>query len=288
MAAASAILFALRPRIVVVPAVSYLGVRALLGDLSDIGALRTVEVDITDVDAVESAVARAIDEVGSERVLLWIETPSNPTLDIADVARLSSIARARGVRTAVDSTFATPLGGRPIELGADVVLHAGTKFIGGHSDLLIGLVGAVDAAILDALRHSRVVQGATPGALESFLALRGLRTLHLRYDAASKSAVDLAARLAQHPAVDWVRQVGPMVSFIVRGGAEVADRVCSATALIVPATSLGGVETTMERRQKYAGDSHVNPGLIRMSVGIEDPVDLWADLEHALASASGR
>ena len=282
MAAASAIVFALRPSVVILPTVSYLGVRALLSDLAGMGTLRTVAVDITDPVGVETVLRQEVGAVDPGRVLLWVESPTNPTLDEADIATLSSSARRLGVRTVVDSTFATPIGARPLESGADVVLHSGTKFIGGHSDLLIGLVCASDPSILESLRHARVVQGATPGSLEAFLALRGLRTLPLRYAAASESAGVLADRLSGHPAVEWVRRVGPMVSFIVRGGADVADTVCASVRLIVPATSLGGVETTMERRQKYAGDSHVDPGLIRMSVGIEDVDDLWDDLERAL------
>ena len=286
MAAASAVLFALHPRVVIVPRVSYLGVRSLLADMTAHGTLSTIEVDITDEAAVSEAIGRAVSSEPSGRIILWIETPSNPTLDEADVVALAAMALARGVRTVVDSTFATPVASKPITLGADVVLHAGTKFIGGHSDLLIGLVCATDVDIVDALRHARVVQGATPGALESFLALRGLRTLHLRYGAASANARVLADRLTAHPAVAWVKCIGPMVSFIVRGGATVADRVCASTSVIVAATSLGGVETTMERRQKYAGDAHVDPGLIRMSVGIEDVDDLWSDLSNALGGVA--
>jgi cystathionine gamma-synthase len=217
-------------------------------------------------------------------VVLWIETPTNPTLDVAVLERLCREAAARGVRTVVDSTFATPIGARPLASGATVVMHSGTKFIGGHSDLLIGLAVTNDVSVRDGLARARVVQGATPGALEAFLALRGLRTLPLRHAAASESAAVIAERLAGHRAVETVRQVGPMVSFVVAGGAVAADRVCAATRIIVEATSLGGVETTMERRQKYAGDAHVPPGLIRMSVGIEDVDDLWLDLERALES----
>jgi len=284
MAVASAILFALRPQIVVVPSVSYLGVRALLGDLADRGTLTTVPVAIQNTLDVVAAIERAERDAarGADGVLLWIETPTNPTLDEADLARLCREASARGIRTVVDSTFATPIGVQPLASGATVVMHSGTKFIGGHSDLLIGLACTNDDAVYESLARARVVQGATPGALEAFLALRGLRTLPLRYAAASDSAGVLAERLAAHASVESVRRVGPMVSFVVRGGAAAADRVCGSTQVIVEATSLGGVETTMERRQKYPGDAHVVPGLVRMSVGIEDVDDLWRDLDQAL------
>jgi cystathionine gamma-synthase len=134
---------------------------------------------------------------------------------------------------------------------------------------------------------ARTYQGATPGALEAFLALRGLRTRPLRFEASQASARELVTRLRAHPAIADVRYPGSgaMVSFIVRGGADPADAVCAAVQLIVPATSLGGVESSMERRQKYAGEAHVDPGLVRMSVGIEDVDDIWADLSQALAGA---
>jgi cystathionine gamma-synthase len=150
---------------------------------------------------------------------------------------------------------------------------------------MIGLVCTNDDAIATALERVRVVHGATPGALEAFLALRGLRTLPLRYDASSRTAADLATRLAAHPAVESVRHIGPMISFVVAGGASAADRVCASSRVIVEATSLGGVETTWERRQKYPGDARVNPGLVRMSVGLESADDLWADVEQALAAS---
>lgn len=285
MAAASAILFALHPRIVVVPDVSYLGVRALLSDMQDHGHLQVVMVNIVDSAQVAQVVGDAASEVGADKVLLWIETPSNPTLDEAELDVLCHMAASMSVRTVVDSTFASPIAQQPLKLGATIVMHSGTKFIGGHSDLMIGLTVTDDPAIHESLIRARTVQGATPGALEAFLALRGLRTLPLRYSASSLNADVLAQHLSQHSAIEWVKNVGPMLSFIVSGGAVSADAVCAAVQLIVHATSLGGVETTMERRQKYLGDAHVNPGLIRMSVGIEDVQDIWSDLQSALGSA---
>jgi len=283
MAAASAILFALHPSVVVVPSVSYLGVRALLGDMQDHGHVRVVSVDIVDTKAVTQAMDDAVAQVGAERVVLWIETPTNPTLDEAELGKLCLAANAIHVKTVVDSTFASPVGQQPLKLGASVVMHSGTKFIGGHSDLMIGLTLTNQAEIFEQLSRARVVQGATPGALEAFLALRGLRTLPLRYEAASKNADEICRRLKAHMAVEWAKNVGPMLSYIVKGGAQAADKVCASASMIITATSLGGVETTMERRQKYVGDAHVNPGLIRMSVGIEDVEDIWSDLAKALA-----
>ncbi len=284
MAAASAILFALNPSVVVLPTVSYLGVRALLGDMQEHGHVRVVSVDIVDTKAVTQAMNEAAAQEGAERVVLWIETPTNPTLDEAELEKLCIAANASNVRSVVDSTFASPMGQQPLKLGASVVMHSGTKFIGGHSDLMIGLMVTNQPEIYEKLSRARVVQGATPGALESFLALRGLRTLPLRYEAATKNADEICRRLKAHTSIEWAKNVGPMLSYIVKGGAEAADKVCASASMIIIATSLGGVETTMERRQKYAGDAHVNPGLIRMSVGIEDVADIWSDLEKALAS----
>ena len=284
MAAASAILFALNPSVVLLPTVSYLGVRALLGDMQEHGHVRVVSVDIVKTNAVTQAMNEAVAQVGAERVVLWIETPTNPTLDEAELERLCRAANASNVKTVVDSTFASPIGQQPLKIGASVVMHSGTKFIGGHSDLMIGLALTQHPAIFEKLSRARVVQGATPGALEAFLALRGLRTLPLRYEAASKNADEICRRLQAHSAIEWAKNVGPMLSYIVKGGAQAADKVCASASMIITATSLGGVETTMERRQKYAGDAHVNPGLIRMSVGIEDVEDIWSDLEKALAS----
>ncbi len=284
MAAASAILFALHPSIVVVPSVSYLGVRALLSDMQDHGHVRVVSVDIVDTEAVVKAMKAASEEVGAERVVLWIETPTNPTLDEAELEKLCVAANASDIKTVVDSTFASPIGQQPLQFGATVVMHSGTKFIGGHSDLMIGLTLTNDEEVFEKLSRARVVQGATPGAIEAFLALRGLRTLPLRYEAATKNANEICRRLQTHSAIEWAKNVGPMLSYIVKGGATAADKVCATASMIITATSLGGVETTMERRQKYAGDAHVNPGLIRMSVGIEDVEDIWSDLEKALAS----
>jgi cystathionine gamma-synthase len=277
MAAAAAVVYALAPKVVVVPTVSYLGVRSLLSEYQMQGQVDLRPVDITDVAQVVGAA------VGSD--LVWVETPTNPTLDVADLPAIAAGIRVTGARLIVDSTFATPLLQRPLEHGATIVLHSGTKFIGGHSDLLIGLCVTTDDDVYDRLVKARTFQGATPGALEAFLALRGLRTLPIRLAAMQKNAAVLVERLRAHPAVAEVRYPGQgaMVSFIVGGGAAAADALCEGVRVIVPATSLGGVETTIERRQKYAGDAHVHPGLLRMSVGIEDVEDLWSDLDANLS-----
>jgi cystathionine gamma-synthase len=219
-----------------------------------------------------------------EADLLWLESPSNPLLEVADLAAICAAPRRPGTRVVVDNTFATPLLQRPLELGADIVVHSATKLIGGHSDLLLGVAVTADAGELAALRGARGRNGATPGMLECFLALRGARTLPLRLRQAQGSAQALAARLADHAAVSRVRYpgFGTIVSFELNDAAA-ADRACRATRIIRHATSLGGVESSMERRGAHPGQEQIPAGLIRLSVGCEELEDLWKDLAAALA-----
>ncbi len=225
-------------------------------------------------------------EKASEADLLWLESPSNPLLDVADLGAICAAPRGPRTRVVVDNTFATPLLQRPLALGADIVVHSATKLIGGHSDLLLGAAVTADAELLGRLRAARGLYGATPGMLECFLALRGARTLALRLRQAQASAQRLAGRLTDHPAVTRVRYpgFGTIVSFELADAAT-ADRACRGTRIIRHATSLGGVETTMERRSAHPGQEHIPAGLIRLSAGCEDLGDLWGDLESALAFA---
>jgi cystathionine gamma-synthase len=220
--------------------------------------------------------------------LLWIESPTNPMLDVVDLAAVIPLAKRAGALVLVDNTFATPIGQTPIAHGADLVLHSATKVIGGHSDLLLGAVVAADPSFQERLRERRSKTGATPGVLEAYLALRGLRTLPTRYARGQATARELAGRLARHPAVSRVRYpgTGTMISFETTGSGADAEAVCAATRLIVHATSLGGAETTMERRARYASERGAGTPetLIRVSVGLEHPEDLWRDLERALDS----
>ena len=211
---------------------------------------------------------------------------------------------AAGAIVAVDNTFATPLNQRPLEFGATVSLQAATKFIGGHSDLLAGVATTKDEALWRTLRKSRELTGATPGTLEAFLAVRGARTLALRLHKAQQTAMLLSERLVTHPLVTCVRYpglpshpthatarrmlegFGTIISFDVHGGAEVADEVCRNVTLIRHATSLGAVESTMERRAAIAGQGHLPPALLRLSVGIENADDLRADLDSAMHAAA--
>jgi cystathionine gamma-synthase len=279
---------------IVAPADCYFGVGELLADARQQGRWAVDRVDLTDTAAVQAAVAGAD--------LLWLESPSNPLLEVADLPALCAAGRRAGAITGVDNTFATPLLQQPLAFGADVVVHSATKFIGGHSDLLSGITIARDPALAGRLRHRRGVSGATPGALEAFLALRGLRTLALRLDRGQANAGELARRLDEHPAVSRVRYpglpgdpghrtaaaqmtgFGAVLAFEV-ADAPTADRLCDDLHVIVHATSLGGVESTIERRSKLPRQEHLPPGLLRLSVGCEHINDLWNDLNSALQHA---
>jgi cystathionine gamma-synthase len=258
----------------------YQGVAAIADAGADTHQWRVERLSATDPLWVQRA---------SEADLLWIESPSNPLLELADLAAICAAPRRAGTRVVVDNTFATPLLQRPLELGADIVVHAATKLIGGHSDLLLGAAVTADPSQLALLRDARSRNGATPGMLECFLALRGARTLALRLRQAQSSARELAARLSSHAAVTRVRYpgFGTVVSFELRDAAA-ADRACRGTRIIRHATSLGGVETSMERRSVHPGQEHIPPGLIRLSAGCEDLEDLWSDLDAALAPAGDR
>lgn len=232
--------------------------------------------------------------------LVWLESPSNPLLAVADVAAIAASPRNPHCVLAVDNTFATPLNQQPLALGADVSVQSATKFLGGHSDLLAGVVTTANQDLYARVRRTREVAGAIPGALETFLAVRGARTLALRLERAQANAMLLAEKLAHHPTVavcrypglashpthDIARRqlkgFGTIISFDVSGDKARADRICSSCRLIRFATSLGGVESTIERRGAHAGQEHVPPTMLRLSVGIEDAADLWADLDAAL------
>jgi cystathionine gamma-synthase len=208
-------------------------------------------------------------------------------LDVVDLPAVIAVAKRAGALVAVDNTFATPFGQTPLALGADLVVHSVTKLIGGHSDLLLGAVIAADPAFHERLIHRRQSTGATPGVLEAYLALRGLRTLPARYERMQATARELAARLADSAGVSRVRYPGSgtIISFEIVGSGEDAEAVCEVARLIVHATSLGGVESTMERRARYASERAVGTPetLIRLSVGLEHVDDLWRDLEQSLA-----
>lgn len=297
MAAIAAIFDQLKAgAVVVLPDDCYQGVAGLAMAGAEKGRwiLRRVAVD----DTATWISARA------EADLIWLESPSNPLLTVADLEAICAAPRKPGAIVAVDNTFATPFNQQPLNFGATVSIQSATKFIGGHSDLLAGVATTKDEALWRALRKTRELTGATPGTLEAFLAVRGARTLALRLQQAQRTAMSLAERLAAHPQVALVRYpglpshptyevakrvlkgFGTIISFDLVADAAFADKVCQNVKLIRHATSLGAVETTMERRAAILGQEHLPPTLLRISVGIEDADDLWADLEAAIAAAA--
>lgn len=261
---------------VVAPRHAYNGTLNQLADLEARGRVRARLVDVTDTAAVVAAC--------DDAALVWLESPTNPAMEVAEIATIAEAAHRAGARVVVDNTFATPVLQQPLDLGADLVLHSATKYLSGHSDLLMGALVTRDDALYDVLKGRRDLTGAIPGAFEAWLALRGLRTLPLRVDRAQDNAAELARRLAEHPAVTQVRYpgFGGMIS-VVLTDAEAADRLTHGTSLWVHATSLGGVESTFERRRRWKSEPTTIPeGLVRLSVGIEDVEDLWEDLDAAL------
>ncbi len=278
---------------VVIPEGCYQGVAGLAEAGVEKGRyqLRRIAVDDTAawIDAAKTA------------DLLWLESPSNPMLTVADLKAICAAPRRPDSLLVVDNTFATPLNQQPLDLGADISMQSATKFIGGHSDLLAGILTVRDETLLEKLRKIRTLGGATPGTLETWLAVRGVRTLSLRLERAQDNAARLANFLESHPAVKVVRYpglashpthsiatsqlkgFGTIISFDVTGGAEAADLICTRLELIRHATSLGGVESTIERRAKTHGQEYLPPSLLRLSVGIESFEDIRADLEQALA-----
>lgn len=279
---------------VVFPSNGYNGTRGLLERLEKEGRLSTRAVDVVNTKEVLDALDGAD--------VLWLESPTNPLLGIADLPAILREARDTGMFAVVDNTFATPMLQQPLSLGASAVVHSATKYIGGHSDLLMGAVIVADELQHEALVEWRTAQGAIPGVMEAYLALRGLRTLPVRFARQQRTAAELAERLDDHRHVERVRYpglindpgferassqmggFGAMLSFEVKD-ADSADRVIESLRLIVGGTSLGGVESTIDRRARWKGEEIVPGGLLRLSVGLEHPVDLWTDLDDALNSA---
>ena len=262
----------------------YFGVANLMQQRADRNLLKYEPHPELTVDVLRPV----IDGVG----VVWIESPTNPMLDVVDLPAVIGLAKAAGAMVVVDNTFASPFRQRPLDHGADLVMHSVTKLIGGHSDLVMGAVIAKDPAVEGRLRKRRHDSGAIPGTLEAYLALRGLRTLPTRLARAESTARELVARLGAHPAISRVRYpgTGQMISFETRGTGEDAEAVCKAVQLIVNVTSLGAVESTMERRARYASERAVETPdtLIRFSVGLEHVDDIWRDLDQALSRVPSR
>ena len=278
---------------IVIAPVGYSGAISLVARDAETGALDRRVVDMTDLDAVKRAAAGA--------TMVYIETPANPTMDITDISAVVDIAHAAGAIVAADSTFSTPLITRPLLHGVDVVIHSVTKWIAGHSDMLMGAIVVNDDELYKKLHLQRVYGGAVAGEFESWLALRGLRTLPLRLRESCDNAYEIALRLEQHPKVERVRypglashpgheiakkqmaMFGAVLALELKGGLPVATKFPELVNLWTHGTSVGGVESLIERRRRHGFESETTPQeLLRLSVGIEDVEDLWSDLEQAL------
>lgn len=297
MAAISAV-FALLPKGAIVTASKngYTGTMNLLKKLVEQEWIEVRFVDVSDTIEVFGALPGT--------TLLWLESPTNPALEVADLPKLIFAAKSEGCGVAVDNTFATALLQQPIAYGADVSMNSVTKFIAGHSDVLMGSLSTPDPTLFGRLENERKLGGAIPGPFEVWLALRGMRTLAIRLEKSQANALELAIRLARHPAVEKVRYpglpsdphhataksfmkgFGAVISFDVKGGADAADRACAASELVTFATSLGGVESLWERRHRWSSESPSIPtNLVRLSVGIEDVEDIWRDIDQALRAS---
>ena len=303
MAAASAAFLALEPGAhVVAPTVMYWGLRKWLKGFALHWGLSVDFVDTSDLVAVAAATVKGRTQ------LVWIETPANPTWDIADIAAIAEIAHQAGARLAVDSTVATPILTRPIEHGADLVMHSATKYLNGHSDVVAGmLAGARQDGFWERLVAIRSGNGGILGTFEAWLLQRGMRTLAIRVERASRTAQQLAEHFIGHRHVAAVlypglpdfpghdiacRQMtggfGGMLSIRVAGGEAAAIATAAAVGLWKRATSLGGVESLIEHRRSVEdAESLCPPDLLRLSVGLEHPEDLIDDLAQALARAHG-
>ncbi|GAA3220944.1 cystathionine gamma-synthase [Pseudonocardia petroleophila] len=286
----------------VIPHDAYGGTFRLVDKILTGWGVEYTPVDLGDVDALRAAVRP------TTRVI-WCETPTNPLLGIADIAALASVAHEAGARLVVDNTFASPYLQNPLALGADVVLHSTTKYVGGHSDVVGGALVTSDDELAERIRFTQNSVGSVPGPFDAWLTLRGVKTLAVRMERHCDNAERVVELLAGHPAVSGVlypglpehpgheaaakqmRRFGGMVSFTVAGGREAALAVCAATRLFTLAESLGGVESLIEHpgamtHASVAGSAlEVPDDLIRLSVGIEDVEDLLEDLRTALDAA---
>jgi cystathionine gamma-synthase len=287
---------------VVIPHDAYGGTFRLIDKVLAPWGVEYTPVDLGDVAALRAALRPTTRAV-------WCETPTNPLLGIADIAAVADVARTAGARLVVDNTFASPYLQQPLALGADVVLHSTTKYVGGHSDVVGGVLVTSDDELAEALRFTQNAVGSVPGPFDAWLTLRGAKTLAVRMERHSDNAERIAELLAAHPAVTRVfypglaehpghevagkqmRRFGGMVSFSVVGGREAALRVCAATEIFTLAESLGGVESLIEHpgamtHASVAGSAlEVPDDLVRLSVGIEDVEDLAEDLRQALRAA---
>ena len=284
---------------VIIPADAYGGTYRLVARLYEPAGIAWTAVDHADLDAIAGAWR-------DETKLVWVETPTNPLLTVVDIAAVAKLAHERGARVVVDNTFATPYLQQPLGLGADVVVHSSTKYLGGHSDVVGGMVALRDAELAERIAFVQNAAGAVPGPFDCYLVLRGIKTLAVRMDRHCENARAVAVLLTEHPAVARVlypglpshpghdvarrqmRDFGGMVSFTVAAGEEAAIKLVASTRLFTLAESLGAVESLIEHPAEMTHASAagsplaVDPALVRLSVGIESAEDLVFDLRQAL------
>ena len=297
MAAISAV-FSLLPEGAVIVAASngYQGTTTLLKKLHESEKLKVRFVNLANTDECLAAIPGA--------QMLYLESPLNPLLEVVDLPKIIAAGKSAGCGVVVDNTLATPLLQNPLALGADISIHSVTKYLSGHSDLILGSLSTNDQALYGRLEQSRRYGGAIAGPFEAWIALRGLRTFALRMQRSQENAMELATRLSKDSRISKVRYpglatdsyhslaksfmkgFGAMISFDVNASVEQVNLMCDSSKIITNATSLGGVESIWERRRRWATESATVPeNLIRFSVGIENVDDLWADIQQALTAA---
>jgi cystathionine gamma-synthase len=298
MAAISSV-FSLLPTgsVIVAAENGYQGTTTMLKKMHDAKKVEVRFVNLPNTDEVLKALPGA--------QMLYLESPTNPAIEVVDLPVVIAAAKKQGSIVVVDNTLATPMVQNPLSLGADISLHSVTKYLSGHSDILLGAVVTNDKSIFDGIEQARRYGGAIAGPFEAWIALRGLRTFALRMQRSQENAMELAKRLEKDPRVSKVRfpglpsdpfheraktfmkGFGAMISFEVKADISQIDKMCNSSNLITNATSLGGVESIWERRRRWATESHTIPeNLIRFSVGIENVDDLWSDIQSSFLAAN--
>ena len=297
MAAISSV-FSLLPQgaIIVAAENGYQGTTTMLKKMHEAKKLEVRFVNLPNTDEVLKALPGA--------QMLYLESPTNPAIEVVDLPVVIAAGKKTGSIVVVDSTLATPMVQNPLALGADIALHSVTKYLSGHSDILLGCVVTNDESIFERVEQARRYGGAIPGPFEAWIALRGLRTFALRMQRSQENAMELAKRLEKDPRVlkvrypglasdpyherakSFMKGFGAMISFEVKADIAQIDKMCNSSTLITNATSLGGVESIWERRRRWATESHTIPeNLIRFSVGIENVDDLWSDIQSCFLAA---
>ncbi len=297
MAAISSVFSLLPPGAIIVAAENgYQGTTTMLKKMHEAKKLEVRFVNLPNTDEVLKALPGA--------QMLYLESPTNPAIEVVDLPVVIAAGKKTGSIVVVDSTLATPMVQNPLALGADIALHSVTKYLSGHSDILLGCVVTNDESIFERVEQARRYGGAIPGPFEAWIALRGLRTFALRMQRSQENAMELAKRLEKDPRVlkvrypglasdpyherakSFMKGFGAMISFEVKADIAQIDKMCNSSTLITNATSLGGVESIWERRRRWATESHTIPeNLIRFSVGIENVDDLWSDIQSCFLAA---